>query len=84
MGTELECKVIEIIAKQLEIAKEKVKPENRIQEDLGADSLDTVEMVMELEDGLDIDIPDEALEKMKTVGDVIAYAEKEIEKAKKA
>jgi acyl carrier protein len=84
MDAELECKVIEIIAKQLSVAKATVKRESRIQEDLGADSLDTVEMVMELEDGLDIEIQDQALEKMKTVGDVMDYAQSEIEKAKKA
>lgn len=78
---ELECKVIEIIAKQFAIAKEKVKRESRFQDDLGADSLDTVEMVMELEDGLDIEIPDKAVEKIKTVGDVIDFAEKAAKKA---
>ncbi len=80
MSEELESKVVEIIAKQLQVSKEKVKRESRIQADLGADSLDIVEMVMELEDGLDISIPDEAVEKMKTVDDVIAFAEKQPQK----
>lgn len=78
---EIECKIIEIVAKQLGISKEKVTRSSRLQDDLGADSLDQVELVMELEDGLDIQIPDEALEKIKTVGDVIEYAEKAPKKA---
>jgi acyl carrier protein len=78
---ELECKVIEIVAKQLGVAKDKVTRSSLIQDDLGADSLDIVELVMELEDGLDIQIPDEALEKIKTVGDVMDYAEKAPKKA---
>lgn len=78
---ELECRVIEIVAKQFAVAKEKVNRATRFQDDLAADSLDQVELVMELEDGLDIQIPDEVLEKMKTVGDVIEYAEKAPKKA---
>lgn len=78
---EIEPRVIQIIAKQLSMPKEKVTRSAKIQDDLGADSLDTVEMVMELEDGLDIEIPDEALEKIKTVGDVVDYAEKTVKKA---
>lgn len=78
---ELECKVIEIVAKQFAVAKEKVSRTTRFQDDLAADSLDQVELVMELEDGLDIQIPDQALEKIKTVGDVIEYAQKAAKKA---
>lgn len=78
---EVDVRIIEIVAKQLGVAKEKVTRSSRIQEDLGADSLDVVELVMELEDGLDIEIPDEALEKIKTVGDVMDYAEKTPKKA---
>jgi acyl carrier protein len=70
---EIEGKVIEIVAKQFATSKEKVSRATRFKEDLGADSLDTVEMVMELEDGLDIDIPDEALNKILTVGDVVDF-----------
>jgi len=79
--SEIEPRVIEIIAKQLSMPKEKVTRAARIQDDLGADSLDTVEMVMELEDGLDIEIPDGALEKIKTVGDVVDFVEKAPKKA---
>lgn len=78
---EIECKIIEIISKQLGVAKDKVTRTSRLQDDLGADSLDQVELVMDLEDGLDIQIPDEALAKFTTVGDVIEYADKAPKKA---
>jgi len=84
MNDEVECRVITVVAKQLEVAKEKVKRDSRIQEDLGADSLDIVEMVMNLEDELDIEIPDDAFEKLKTVGDVVEFAEKQVAASKKA
>ena len=81
MDSELEAKVIEIVAKQFATSKDKVTRATRFQDDLAADSLDQVELVMELEDGLDIQIPDEALDKIKTVGDIIEYAEKAPKKA---
>jgi len=73
-------RVIDIVAEQLGVDKEKVTPETSFVNDLGADSLDTVELVMELEEEFDIQIPDEAAEKIQTVGQAIEF----IEKAQKA
>lgn len=78
---EVAAKVIEIVAKQFAVSKEKVKMETRFQEDLSGDSLDTVEFVMELEDAFNIEIPDSMSEKIKTVGDVVDYVEKAPKKA---
>lgn len=66
-------KVIEIVCDQLGVSKDKVTPETSFINDLGADSLDTVELVMEFEEEFDINIPDEDAEKIQTVGDAIKY-----------
>lgn len=68
-----EQKVRDIIVEQLGVAPEKVTPEASFVEDLGADSLDTVELVMALEEAFDIEIPDDAAEKMAKVGDALNY-----------
>ena len=75
MSTEgnIEEQVKEIIVKQMGVNKDQVTPETSFINDLGADSLDTVELVMELEDAFDVSIPDEDAEKMQTVGDAINY-----------
>ncbi len=68
-------KVKSIIAEQLGVKPEEVKPEASFIDDLGADSLDTVELVMALEEEFGIEIPDEDAEKITTVGDAIKYIE---------
>jgi acyl carrier protein len=73
VSTIVEEKVIGIVSEQLGVPKEEVKLESSIIEDLKADSLDVVELVMELEDEFDITIPDDDYEKLKTVGDAIKY-----------
>ena len=67
--------VKDIIAEELGLDREKVKDEAVLQTDLGADSLDIVELVMKLEDNFDMKIPDEVAEGLKTVGDAISYIE---------
>ena len=69
-------RVIDIVAEQLGVDKEKVTPDTSFVNDLGADSLDTVELVMELEEEFDISIPDEEAEKIQTVGQAIEFIEK--------
>jgi acyl carrier protein len=68
-------RVIDIVAEQLGVDKEKITPETSFVNDLGADSLDTVELVMELEEEFDINIPDDAAEKIQTVGQAVEYIE---------
>ncbi|HEY5038632.1 MAG TPA: acyl carrier protein [bacterium] len=69
----IEDKVKEIIVDQLGVEAEQVKPEASFIDDLGADSLDTVELVMAFEEEFDLEIPDEDAEKIKSVGDAITY-----------
>ena len=68
-------RVIDIVAEQLGVNKDQVTRETSFVNDLGADSLDTVELVMELEEEFDINIPDDAAEKIQTVGQAIDYIE---------
>lgn len=71
----VEDKVKEIITKQMGIKNEQITKETSFINDLGADSLDTVELIMEFEDAFDMNIPDEDAEKIRTVGDAIKYIE---------
>jgi acyl carrier protein len=66
-------KVRAIVAEQLSVDAADVKAESNFQNDLGADSLDTVELVMALEEAFDIEIPDEAAESILVVGDAVKY-----------
>ena len=72
----IEEKVRSIIVDQLGVESDKVTADAKFIEDLGADSLDTVELVMAFEENFDIEVPDEEVEKLHTVGDVVAYIEK--------
>jgi len=71
-------KVKKMIVEQLEVNESEVVPEAKFIDDLGADSLDIVELVMALEDEYGIEIPDEDAEKIETVGDAIRYIEEHI------
>ena len=73
MSEPTEARVREIIVNELGVEPDKVTNEASFVEDLGADSLDTVELVMAFEEEFGVDIPDEDAEKMRTVGDAIAY-----------
>ena len=71
----IEERVVEIVAEQMGVDKAQITRETSFVNDLGADSLDTVELVMEFEDEFDISIPDEDAEKIQTVGQAIVYVE---------
>ncbi len=73
--SEIQEKVVKIIVDKLGVKESEVTPEATFTGDLGADSLDTVELVMEFEKAFGIQVEDEAAEKFQTVGDVIAYIE---------
>ena len=73
-------KVKDIISEQLGVKKEEIKPESSFIDDLGADSLDTVEVVMALEEEFGIEIPDEDAEKITTVGDAVKYIDEKVSK----
>ena len=79
---EIEEKVISIVAEQLSVDKAEISRETSFVSDLGADSLDTVELVMELEDEFDMNIPDEEAEKIQTVGAAIEFIQKQMAAAK--
>jgi len=74
-----QVKIVDIIANQLGVDKEIITPEANIVDDLGADSLDVVELVMALEEAFDVEIPDEEAEKIRTVKDVFGYLEKSLQ-----
>lgn len=72
-AAQIEAKVKNIIAEQLGVGEDEIKPESNFVEDLGADSLDIVELVMAMEEEFEVEIPDEEAENIKTVGDAIKY-----------
>ena len=73
--SDINAKVVEIVAERLSVGADTVKPESSFINDLGADSLDIVELVMEFEEAFDIQIPDEDSESIRTVGEAVAYIE---------
>ncbi|HIC64327.1 MAG TPA: acyl carrier protein [Gemmatimonadetes bacterium] len=79
MSESIEARVREIIINELGVELEKVTDDASFVEDLGADSLDTVELVMAFEEEFKLDIPDEDAEKMRTVGDAVRYLNKQSE-----
>ncbi len=76
---EIQEKVMQIVSEQMSVDKDELSRETSFVNDLNADSLDTVELVMELEDEFDLTIPDEEAEKLKTVGSAIDYIQIHIE-----
>ena len=72
----MQDKIIELICEKLNKKKEEVKLTSRLVEDLGADSLDFVELVMAFEDEFNITLPDEDVGKLKTIGDIVEYINK--------
>ncbi len=77
-AVEIEDKVVQIVSEQLSVDKSEIARETSFVNDLNADSLDTVELVMELEDEFDLTIPDDEAEKLKTVGEAIDYIQKHV------
>lgn len=74
----MEAKVKQIIAEKLGVSEDKITPTASFVDDLGADSLDQVELIMAFEDGFDVEIPDEDAEKLRTVKDAMDYLQKKL------
>ena len=72
-------KINDIIVEQLDVEEDAVTMEASITDDLGADSLDVVDLVMSIEESFDVEIPDEEVENIKTVGDIVKYIENKVE-----
>lgn len=81
MANDINAKVTSIIVEKLGVEESDVKPEASFTNDLGADSLDTVELIMEFEKEFDITIPDEDAEKIGTVGDAVTYLQEKTNQA---
>ncbi|MCQ2514103.1 MAG: acyl carrier protein [Ruminococcus sp.] len=69
-------KVKSILSEQFDVEEDKITAETDLQEDLGADSLDVVDLLMSIEDEFDVEVPDEEIENIKTVGSLVDYIEK--------
>jgi len=81
VADEIEDKVIEIVSEQMGVDKSEITRETSFVNDLNADSLDTVELVMEFEDEFELSIPDEEAEKIQTVGQAMDYIKEHMKKA---
>ena len=68
-------KVIAILAEQFDVEEDKINEDTNLQDDIGADSLDVVDLLMSIEDEFDIEVPDEEVENLKTVGALVSYIE---------
>ena len=68
-------KIVDILSKQFDVEEDTITLDTNIADDLGADSLDVVDMLMSLEDEFDVEIPDEEIERIRTVGELVAYIE---------
>jgi acyl carrier protein len=79
MDTDLERRISEMIVEQLGATEEEIVPEASFIDDLGADSLDLVELVMAMEEAFDIEIPDDDAEKIQTIGDAVTYLKDRLE-----
>jgi acyl carrier protein len=75
----LEERVTDIVVEHLNVSRDEVVPEASFVDDLGADSLDIVELVMAMEEEFDVEIPDDDAEKIQTIGDAIAYLKEKLE-----
>jgi len=71
-------KIKELLAEQLDIDENNITNESLLVEDLGADSLDAIDIVMSVEDEFKVEVPDEIIEKIETVGDIVTYVENNI------
>ena len=80
MASSLKSKVLHIICEQLSVREDEINSDSRFVEDLGADSLDIVELVMEMEEEFDIEIPDDNVEELSTVQNVLDYIGKLVTK----
>ena len=72
-------KVKAILAEQFDVEEDKVTADTDLQEDLGADSLDVVDLLMSIEDEFGVEVPDDEIENIKTVGDIVKYIENKVE-----
>ncbi|WP_420831265.1 acyl carrier protein [Alkalimarinus sediminis] len=77
--SDIQSRIIKVICDQLDVEEDKVTAEAHFIDDLGADSLDTVELVMAFEEEFDVEIPDDMAEQIKTVNDVIALVSDKVE-----
>ena len=78
MPIDVEGKVKKIISEQLGIDEDEITPGSTFEDDLGADSLDIVELTMQFEEAFDLEIPDDDVEKMKTVKDAVDYVQSKV------